>query len=157
MSPGADLHRRFSPRTVFRTPQVCSRGDLDPLHPSLEGCYDSKATSAALFFAWPDPERDNAAAAAALANVAGGSNGRAAAAGPEGGGDGPDASRPLPWPMGAWAINGPTAQGQTPFSWAGLAAPAPNATGLNGKASTVNSGGAAVRYTRAHTRAPTRT
>lgn len=30
----------------------------------------------------------------------------------------------MPWPMGVWAINGPTAQGQEPFSWANIDAKA---------------------------------
>lgn len=105
--------------------QVCSRGDLDPSHASLEGCYDSKATSAALFFGWPDTERDG-----------------------RGGGGGGGTSKPAPWAMGAWAINGPTTQGQAPFTWPAAASAAAGdkaAAGPNGQASAVNAGDATVR------------
>lgn len=38
---------RFPPQYSGGTPlgALCGRGDLDPVHPRLSGCYDSKATT----------------------------------------------------------------------------------------------------------------
>jgi len=122
--------------------QVCSRGDLDPIQASLEGCYDSKATSAALFFAWPDDavERDRLLGQGSAAATGSSSS---SDSGSSHGNTNDDTNLlsddkdhhhhgnretpllapmpwPMPWPMGVWAINGPTAQGQEPFSWANV-------------------------------------
>jgi hypothetical protein len=66
------------------------------------------------------------------------------------GGGGGGTSKPAPWAMGAWAINGPTTQDQAPFTWpaATSAAAGDNvkaAAGPNGQASAVNAGDATVR------------
>jgi hypothetical protein len=141
----------------------------------LEGCYDSKASSAALFFGWPDDRwedrnqlmgQDSTASIASSSSSSSSSSSKTPSSRKDSENEESDLVSnheqdlghkgsslegqllvPMPWPMGVWAINGPTAQGQTPFSWAkidaAVAAASDEARALTGGA--VNNSDAPVR------------
>ena len=107
-------------------------------------CYDSKATSAALFLGWPRvdgpalsdaPSLASSPSAASLSSASpSAASSPSASSSPVSPGASASAVHDRPWPLAAWAVNGPTNQNQPAFSWDGIRGPNAHAVGPYGDA-----------------------
>jgi hypothetical protein len=119
---------------------ICSRGDLNPKMESLQGCYDSKATSASLFMGFEahdvyEFKNDNILAHKKRVKRAKKSVIDELTA---------DKLNHLKrFPMSAWVINGPTNQHQPTFTWKEVKGSYQNATGSS-DAVAINAGDAKI-------------